>query len=305
MRTSKPFGQRSVADKTKTALRKYYLIFEGEKTEVDYFNGVNDNRDEIGINNLIELVPLLRNFSKKSFSHPKHSIPMFIEYIEEWQSGIIKRASFIDRLIDYMELNASLNGTDVSMGSMQKLLEEIVTDDVLIADLDKSTDKVCVYIENKTTLSFSSADISSYINSQKIVYERGFDEVCLIADRDKQNFSSEQYNKILSACNENKYKFYITNPCIEFWLLLHFDEVLDLNRDEMLQNKPENKSKKFLEKTLSDILGGYNKSRIDFLKFKDRIDTAIKNEQQFCEDISALKDELGCNIGLLISELKR
>ncbi len=37
--------------------------------------------------------------------------------------------------------------------------------------------------------------------------------------------SPEQYDYVLEQCNIRKYGFYITNPCFEFWLLMHFDDV--------------------------------------------------------------------------------
>ena len=34
---------------------KYYIIPEGEKTEIQYFNGLKDNADELNINSLLKL----------------------------------------------------------------------------------------------------------------------------------------------------------------------------------------------------------------------------------------------------------
>lgn len=34
------------------------------------------------------------------------------------------------------------------------------------------------------------------------------------------------------------------------------------------------------------------------------IDTAIKNEKNFCEKVEELKNSVGCNIGLLIEKMR-
>ncbi len=56
MRESKTFGTRSVASKSKEALKKYILVFEGYKTEPIYFKEVNALREQIGISSLVEIV---------------------------------------------------------------------------------------------------------------------------------------------------------------------------------------------------------------------------------------------------------
>ena len=40
-------------------------------------------------------------------------------------------------------------------------------------------------------------------------------------------------------------------------------------------------------------------------RFVKRIDKAIENEKQFCEDIGALEYSVGSNIGCLLTELRQ
>jgi len=51
-------------------LRRYYLIFEGANTERKYFQGIDNNRKELGINSQIELIILHKEGDISSFSHP-------------------------------------------------------------------------------------------------------------------------------------------------------------------------------------------------------------------------------------------
>ena len=61
-----------------------------------------------------------------------------------------------------------------------------------------------------------------------------------IIDRDRESFVSSsknnQYKYVVEKCEEMGFGLYVTNPCFEFWLLLHFDKVFELDRDKLLEN---------------------------------------------------------------------
>ena len=73
-----------------------------------------------------------------------------------------------------------------------------------------------------------------YIHEQKILFSKEIDSICLIVDRDEDSFlctsEHEQYHYVIEKCHEHGIQFFITNPCFEFWLLMHFDEVNLVNR---------------------------------------------------------------------------
>ncbi|MEA3422876.1 MAG: RloB domain-containing protein [Bacillota bacterium] len=62
-----------------------------------------------------------------------------------------------------------------------------------------------------------------------------------MVDRDKGSFvnhpNNNQYAYVVEKCRENGIDFYLTNPCFEFWLLLHFDEVHQLDKTSLLEKK--------------------------------------------------------------------
>ena len=76
-------------------LRRYYLIFEGANTERKYFQGIDNNRKELGINSQIELVILHKEGDISSFSHPIK----LLELIEEKKKSL-KRDGKFDKTID-------------------------------------------------------------------------------------------------------------------------------------------------------------------------------------------------------------
>lgn len=71
MRESRTFAERTRVLNSDEVIRKYFLVFEGSDTEVIYFDAVRSLREEIGINPLIELVPMVRSFSEEGWSNPK------------------------------------------------------------------------------------------------------------------------------------------------------------------------------------------------------------------------------------------
>ena len=76
-------------------LRRYYLIFEGANTERKYFQGIDNNRKELGINSQIELVILHKEGDISSYSHPIK----LLELIEEKKKSL-KRDGKFDKAID-------------------------------------------------------------------------------------------------------------------------------------------------------------------------------------------------------------
>lgn len=199
---------------------KYFIVSEGDRTELQYFEGVKENKEEIGIKDLIEIVTIENEESEYGQSHPLQKIENF----------------------------------DISLK------------------------------ENKFT------------------YDKEIDKVCFIIDRDPQNFKENQYSEFINKCIESGYFPYVSNPTFEFFLLLHSDDILKIEKTKLLENRKVNKNKRFLEIQLSNLFT-CNKRNIKFCKFKNCIQNAIRNEKAFCEDIIKLRTELGSNVGTLLDEM--
>ncbi|MBO5348481.1 MAG: RloB domain-containing protein [Clostridia bacterium] len=80
---------------------KYYIIPEGEKTEIQYFLGIRDNAREININSLIEVIPIENDEEELGQSHPIRKITNFNEDIKNnkflYDNEIDKVCFVIDR----------------------------------------------------------------------------------------------------------------------------------------------------------------------------------------------------------------
>lgn len=202
---------------------KYYIVPEGENTEIQYFCGIRDNAEELNIKPLIEVIPIENEEDEQGQSHPKRKFENFNESLEE----------------------------------------------------------------------------------DNFTYDKDFDRVIFIVDRDIQNFSEEQLNEFIKNCQEKGYDVCLSNPTFEVFLMMHDDIIFSLDKREMLENKRTDsgkRGKRFLELKVSETFG-CSKTNLNFEKFKSNIKKAIKNEKKFCEDIEKLKDELGSNVGRLLDEM--
>ncbi|EQB20444.1 MULTISPECIES: RloB family protein [Dehalobacter] len=305
MRIPKKFGERTTHfSATQNEKRKYILVYEGQETEVQYFQGIIDNRSEIGIAPIIDLLPLLRSIPQESHSHPNRILNLIEEHIENYDSAKV----LIDKVIDYCSENSSIDDSgSYTLRSLEEDMKCCLDEICHLSLADKIPDKKSViaelvkYIESRLDLTNQIEDIINYIEEQQILYIKDWDYICMIIDRDKGNIKGSQYEQILEKCREKSLRLFVTNPTFEFWLLLHSPKVFEYDPMELLAN-PKNGKKRLLEKTLSDIFKGYRKEYIKFDRFMPYIRTAIANEKKFCENVFGLKDKLGSNVGELLAE---
>ncbi|RQD69077.1 MAG: RloB domain-containing protein [Tindallia sp. MSAO_Bac2] len=218
------YGERSyVFDEPIEPKIKYFFAFEGNNTEFAYFEGLKNYSREIGICELIEILPIDRT-PDDTESHP--------------------------------------------LKVLEKVMIEVENGNIPIDNRDK---------------------------------------VYLIIDRDRNSF--KQFTEFLDRCKNNRtnvsFEIGITNPCFEVWLLCHLDNFSQLNKIEMFKNTKFNKNRRHCEKLLSNEMNGYNKSKLNFLKFMDQIPVAIENEKTIAQHILEIEAALGSNIGRIITEMKK
>lgn len=102
MRVPKKFTERTPALKSNEVREKYFLVFEGEKTEVLYFEGIINNRKKLQISSLIEIKPLLRNFNQSKIANPKTILDLLLVYIDELKEDYITLDYIIKNIIEFM-----------------------------------------------------------------------------------------------------------------------------------------------------------------------------------------------------------
>lgn len=315
MKERRNFAERTKVKNSDEVNKKYFLVYEGEETEVIYFDAVNDLKQEIGINPIIELRPLIRSYSESGWSNPKKILDRVIQNIEESKTDIITYETLINRVIDYLREEKIITTSKTQTKSVWSILQwhyekemhKLLTD--IVENFEEACQDVCKYLEKQMNFTNILIDISKIIKNQKITYEEGFDKICLIVDRDKNSFvvtpENNQFQYVIDTCKQKKFGFYLTNPCFEFWLLLHFEEVFDLDKDKLLENRKVTSKRRYAENELRRIFAKYKKSSYDAHILVKSVDKAIENEKKFCEDIEQLECNVGSNLGLLIKEMRK
>lgn len=314
MREKRTFAERTKVLKSDEVKKKYFLVFEGSDTEVIYFDMVNSMKAEIGLNSLIELVPIIRSFSEEGWSNPKKILDRIIKDLEEDDSGKISIETFLNWIMDYLRETDSIANDRRVRNTIWKMMKQVCENEFekTLEDKVKNVEiignKILEKIEENYLIENLVSKLSDIIEHGGWSYEKGFDEICLIVDRDKESFISkpgnDQYKYVLDRCLENGFRFCVTNPCFEFWLLMHSDKVLELDKDKLLNNSKVTSKRRYAEDELRKIYSGYKKSSYHAEEFVKNIDIAIKNEKEFCEDIQRLKDSIGSNIGILIEDMR-
>jgi hypothetical protein len=291
--------------------RKFILAFEGYRTEVQYFQGVNDHRSTLGIPSLIEVYPLCRFPTQSGCSSPGKVLDILEEYIaflkcEKYSINLFIN-TFINDMITEKQIPESNDKIEEFLKVAKECLLPISDEKELIKDSIKAKEK-CLEVYYKI---FGDSGNVIFDIPAPIDYREGHDVVCVVIDRDKESRSSSECDDFLIRCRKNGFDPYMTNPCFEMWLLIHFDEVFSENVEDLRHNKKTNDIR-YTEKRLDEILknlpanngNGYLKNNLNFYDFIDRINDAIKNERCFCNDIKFLKTNVGSNIGQLIEKMK-
>lgn len=315
MRESRTFAERTKVLKSDEAVKKYFLIYEGSDTEVIYFDAVRTMRESIGINPLIELIPIIRSFSEEGWSNPKKILDRVIENLRESKEQFISYESLLNRIMDYLYETKVITTSKVLARNIWKTMLQ-ACDKKLKKSMEDRVDNIetsCKILIEDLREEYEVVniveDISEIIKDSGLTYEEGFDQICLIVDRDKDSFIStpenNQYKYVLDKCNKMGFQFCVTNPCFEFWLLLHFDEVFELDEEKLLNNSKVTAKRRYAENELRKIWPGYNKSSYHSEKLVENIDKAIENEKKFCEDIEKLENSVGSNIGRLVQRMRQ
>lgn len=130
-------------------------------------------------------------------------------------------------------------------------------------------------------------------------------ELWMVVDRDQQNVYRNQLNEIIEKCRIEGFNLALSNPTFEFWLLLHLTSIELYDKELILSNpKATVKSKKrYLEKELSKLLGGYNKNNLHFEKFEKGIKDAVIRAKELSVDNLTIIDNLGTSVCLLVEKI--
>lgn len=123
MRERRTFAERTRALRSDETKRKYFLVYEGKKTESIYFDMIRHMRNDIGINSLIEMIPIIRSYSEDGWSNPKKILDRVLMNIKEEETGRLTYESLLNRIMDYLYDENILTTSKVQARAVWKILE--------------------------------------------------------------------------------------------------------------------------------------------------------------------------------------
>ncbi|EOU1985465.1 RloB domain-containing protein [Clostridium perfringens] len=289
LRVRKILGEAS-DNRVREAKKKFIFGYEGAKTEKEYFTGIAQNKEYFGISDLVEVINLER-FDKTQSNQLNvvKEIDKFISLVKVCEEECGSFGEKVEILLSTYEINLD----EETKGNLKNYLENYNydLDDKLFFDELKNI------LKNETTID----RIKGIKDLENIDFE--YDEINIIIDRDYKSFTEEQFQEVVNICNENNYNLGLTNPCFEFWLLLHLTDCSEYDNNKIKENKKEKTKRNFLEKCLIDKLNRYRKDKINFENYREKVKIAIKNIENYCQDIEQLNDNIGSSLGIIIKKL--
>lgn len=277
--SSKSF-ERETEDEKILPYKVYFLAVEGNHTEKEYFEGLSKYRTTLGINARVNVIVLNRS-RRDTNSTPDNVLELLEEYIR-------LRDSSEKKYLDIPEDFTKKYGEDF-----------IIT---FLNTPEKLTHKE----RNAFVNDLRNLGYDIYYRRYLSKYDGDYDEFCIMIDRDVHSHSKESLKKCIDHCKNNGYRFFITNPCFEFWLLLHLSDVKAEYSDRLEQIKENEKvsaNHTFVSNEVSKK-AHHGKSGIGFkTNYLPNIPLAIQRAKDFEADPEKLLDNIGCNLHELITEM--
>ena len=132
------------------------------------------------------------------------------------------------------------------------------------------------------------------------------DELWLVIDVDR--WGEGQLSEVARLCGQKDYHLAVSNPCFEFWLLLHkasIDQYSETRQQELLDNGRFSASRNQLQQELLVLCGEYNGANLRTEDFIPYVDDAISRAESL--DSSSLgrwPSGLGSRVYLLAKSIK-
>ncbi|MEN4981609.1 RloB family protein [Acinetobacter modestus] len=282
-----PIDVRSSDSQTIQPKIKIFFVVEGAETESIYLNSFISKFEKNAIGDFIILDRLDR-----TKSHQKAVTKQIQDFLNSCSGLKDKQISILKNTKEL------LNNPQLDKKNLQKILNNLKKSKIPQSVLD------LISIEKPNDRLLHLYALESIIVLKR--YEKDFDKVCILIDRDKQSFKEEQYDDVIKICEENNFLLGISNPSFELFLFLHFSDLLGYDHEKILDNKKVSKSKsspKFMEKLLKEYLQNnlslsFNKNSFDADKFVLEFDKVPQNiiSSNLSTCILELKNTIGTSV---------
>ena len=260
--------------------RVVFLSVEGKKTEVQYLHFIEQYREQLKINAIVH-IEVLRRYDTKS--DPENVLELLEEYIQ------FRENKMFEKIIDSLRLK------NYSTEFIKSYLE----------DSSSLTKKE----RNKFKAALKEEQLDLLYLDFLSKYQGKDDKFGIVIDRDCGSHSAKQMKSVVEKCNEKNYLCYITNPCIEFWQLLHVSDVASEYAElleDILRNETDEKKHTFVSNLLYEKTGESKAIQVKSFEkyYLPNVDLAIGRARGFAQS-DQLLEKIGSNLGELIELLRK
>lgn len=286
-RLASPMDQRPDVGLEQPPKRIVFLSVEGSETEKQYFQYIEKYKHELSIQSVIH-VEVLSRWSKDTKSDPQHVYDLMQEYLDIRNNGIQPTDIFSKIVAGKEDLFSMENITAFMNGTLNPTEMYLYQNELRCVNIDYEYQKF----------------LSTYKG------EDDNDIFAVVIDRDKGSHSEENIRQLYKVCKENGIHCFITNPCFEFWLLLHIcniEEELSDHYSDLLENAKVSNKHTYVSHELSCRVHhaktiGENR----FIQYYlHNLDIAIERARKLNIDEYALLNHLGSNLPTLFDILRQ
>ena len=285
-RLHSPMDQRPDVDIERPPKRIVFLSVEGSETERQYFQFIEKYRHKLSIRSVIH-VEVLSRWGSDTKSNPLHVYGLMQDYMEIRDKGILP--------VDIYERLSSIIKKDYPIEKIKEFMD---------STLDQTENK---RLQSDLKLAKIDYDYQKFLSSYK--GEDGNDVFAIVIDRDKGSNSEDDIRQLYKICEENGLRCFISNPCFEFWLLLHICDVeqeMSEHQQDLLDNVKISNKHTYVSSELSKR--AHHTKGISERKFIEcylnNVDTAIKRAKRLGTDANDLLNNLGSNLPILFEILR-
>ena len=269
-------------EETEDVKRMIFLSVEGRRSEPSYFQNVNRCLIESGCRNV--LIHVLK--------HPNDGLSSpadVYNLLEECHSLKANDQLLPTDVVDKLKVNFTEEEIAALVNDTSNLPEE------------RRREFFGVLLKMGINLSYRKF-------LKRATVDDG-DVFAVVIDRDCESHSREVLVEILEKCKNKSYLCCLTNPCFEFWLLLHLVDVESVlgpkELEKISQNEKISRQHTYVSKKVSDLAGHAKKISWSIFDkhYRPNLTKALEAAKSFAQTNEDVLDRVGTTMPALLKEM--
>lgn len=266
---------------TTAVKRLFFLSVEGARTEKSYFDNLNRVLKELGVDNATIHV----------LNHPN--------------DGLSSPQDVYALLEDCHDLRHDENPLPFpALEQIKREFSETEIERLLADDSEMPLEKVSLFREFLLKLGINIG-YRKYLKAMP----SSDDRFAIVFDRDRESHSRDCIEDVISKCSRRSFICRLTNPCFEFWLLMHLVDIKTLaspeQRGRIAVNVRVSKNHTYVSRLVSEIArhAKYISTAVFDRFYKCNLQKAMETASAFASRNEDIMNDIGTSIPVLLSTI--